>query len=496
VPNVKREKLYSVMNSMLVTQRRIPAEEQAWLNDSFVDPTGRVFEWYGEIYREIRANNTQFWNGLFQNGVIDELVRDGLLVDSEPTSFCTDAGGLVIHHRKISVVSYCFEWLPEMLQHAAILTIDLCIRLAEKDLTLQDGHPWNILFEGTRPIFVDLGSVIPAREDILWAPYQQFCNFFLFPLYLYAAGQDRIARWLLRDYLCGVQEDDVLAALPLRFKIRHSRRTLGIAIPKVVGRLFEKLSEQSQQGLLQLSRNSSGGFANRNTKLKFFDSLKKNITGLKLVGPASKWSRYYTTPDRKYFVTNLPPQEWQLKGRIVQTLIDRVRPSNVLDIGSNAGYYARLAALSGARVTACELDIGALSLCYEEARKFQELNILPLVCNVFSNSPIPGRGGCSYPPATRRLRSELVMALALVHHVVAEQRLNISRVVDILNALSTRWLLVEYVKPLPPRTGASRVHGVDDYTSESFEAVLRHRFRSVERFPSYPDDRKMFWCEK
>ena len=484
------------MTSIPEKQRSIPSQEQAWLGDSFVDPSGRVFEWCGEIYREMERINSEYWKGLFQAGVIDELVRNKLVVESELTDLCTDRGGLVIHHRRVPTVSYCFEWLPQMLQQAALLTIDLCIRLAEKNLTLQDGHPWNILFEGARPIFVDLGSLIPAREDILWAPYQQFCNFFLFPLYLYAAGQDRIARWLLRDYLGGVQEDEVLAALPLRFKIRHPSRTLGIAIPKVVGRLFESLSEQSQRGLLQLSSHSNGGFANRKTKLKFFNSLQKNIAGLKLVRPATKWSGYYTTPDRNYFFTNLPPKEWQQKGRIVQALIDRFKPSNVLDVGANAGYYTRLAASSGARVTACELDVGALNLCYEEARKFQELNILSLVCNVFSTSPIPGRGGCSYPPATERLRSELVMALALIHHVVAEQRLDVSRAIDILNALSTRWLLVEYVKPLPPRTGASRVRCVDDYTSESFDAVLRQRFRTVERFPSYPDDRTLFWCEK
>src|SRR6266850_1221177 len=79
---------------------------------------------------------------------------------------------------------------------------------------------------------IHAGSIVPARDDILWAPYQQFCNFFLFPLYLYAADRDRIARSLLRDYLSGVTDEDLLAALPLSFKLRHPRRTLGVAVPK------------------------------------------------------------------------------------------------------------------------------------------------------------------------------------------------------------------------------------------------------------------------
>ncbi len=99
-------------------------------------------------------------------------------------------------------------------QRGGTPNLDLCIRLADKELTLQDAHPWNILFDGHSPVFIDLGSITPVRQDIIWAAYQQFCNFFLFPLYLYSANCDRLARWLLRDYLYGVTDGDTLAALP------------------------------------------------------------------------------------------------------------------------------------------------------------------------------------------------------------------------------------------------------------------------------------------
>ena len=64
-----------------------------------------------------------------------------------------------------------------MLKEAALLTLDLCIRLAEKELTLQDAHPWNILFDGHHPVFIDLGSITPVRPDIIWAPYQHSAIF-------------------------------------------------------------------------------------------------------------------------------------------------------------------------------------------------------------------------------------------------------------------------------------------------------------------------------
>src|SRR5262245_54280963 len=167
---------------------QIPSSEIRWISESFIDPSGRVFEWRGDIYRMIRSSYTPFWQSLFDKGIVQELVGEQLIVNSELTEYKLNAHELVIRHQKIPVASYCFEWSPSMLKEAALLTLELCIRLAEKELTLQDAHPWNILFDGHNPVFIDLGSIIPARQDIIWAPYQQFCNFFLFPLYLYSAN--------------------------------------------------------------------------------------------------------------------------------------------------------------------------------------------------------------------------------------------------------------------------------------------------------------------
>ena len=96
-------------------------------------------------------------------------------------------------------------------------------------------------------------------------------------------------------------------------------------------------------------------------------------------------------------------------------------PRTVLDVGANTGQYAKLAASSGARVIACEVDVSAVNRCYDDARK-RDLNILPLAVNVFNVSPTPGRGGVPSPPAVERFRSEFVMGLAVIHHVVAIQK--------------------------------------------------------------------------
>ena len=480
---------------MAISAEKIPNEEQKWLSESFVDPNGRVFEWRGEIYRLLEASYALRWKELTEQGLIPGLIRDGLLVESEITDLSVESGKAVLRHRRIPVVSYCYEWVPAMLREAALVTLELCIRLAENGLTLQDGHPWNILFDGTKPVYIDAGSIVPARNDILWAPYQQFCNFFLFPLYLYAAGCDRIARWLMHDYLAGLTDEDLLAALPLSFKARHPRRTLAVAIPRWLGKVFERLPEDLQERFLAISKSVNSRPANVKLKIKFLDSLRQDISGLRLGGQKSHWARYYCTADKGYFQTDLSPGEWQQKQQAVGKILNEIRPRSVLDVGTNSGQYAKLAAAAGARVTACDVDIAALTVCYEQARQGR-LNILPLAANVFSISPTPGRGGVPSPPPTVRFRSELVMGLAVIHHVVAIQRIPIARISEIFSELSERWLLLEFAIPLRPKIGANSVPTLDDFDADGLEKCLRQHFKTVCRFPSYPEERKLFLCEK
>jgi len=483
------------MTEMAVSLQKIPAAEQRWLSESFVDPNGRLFEWRGEMYRVLEAEYAARWLELTLDGTISNLIADGLLVDSELTQFRTESHKAVLGHRRVAVVSYCYEWTPGMLKQAALLTLELCIRLAERGLTLQDGHPWNILFEGTKPIYVDAGSIVPVRGDILWAPYQQFCNFFLFPLYLYACGRDHAARWLLRDYLTGVTDSDLLGSLPVSFKLRHPWRTLGVSLPRFAGNLLQRLPEELQERFFSVPASMPAGESKAKLRIRFLKSLRQNIDSLKLPVGSSHWAEYYGARNKSYFHTDLSPGDWQKKHDAVARVLNELGPCSVLDVGANTGQYSRLAAAQGRRVTACELDTAALTRCYEQACT-EKLNVLPLAVNVFSDSPSPGRGGVPCPPPAQRLRSELVMGLALIHHVVAMQRLPIERIVEVLAAMSERWLLLEFVPPLKARVGASPVAGLDDYTADQLERCLKKSFNRVTALPSYPEERQLLICMK
>ena len=193
------------------------------------------------------------------------------------------------------------------------------------------------------------------RQDIIWAPYQQFCNFFLFPLYLYSANCDRLARWLLRDYLYGVTDGDVLAALPYSFKLMHPHRTLKIWGPMFLSKVLDQLPLQLRNQFFLFAKAANSNFSHRRLQIKFLESLRKDIETLKLGHSSSQWADYYRTVNANYFATDISPGEWYQKQEVVSRLITRIAPKSVLDVGANTGQYATLAASSGARVIACDI---------------------------------------------------------------------------------------------------------------------------------------------
>ena len=95
---------------------------------------------------------------------------------------------LVLAHDEIAPLNYCTEWCPSMLKDAALATLALAIELLEHDSALQDAYPWNVVFKGTRPVFVDFTSIAPADATMIWPAYQQFLSFFLYPLELCSFG--------------------------------------------------------------------------------------------------------------------------------------------------------------------------------------------------------------------------------------------------------------------------------------------------------------------
>jgi hypothetical protein len=115
----------------------------------------------------------------------------------------------------------------------------------------------------------------------------------------------------------------------------------------------------------------------------------------------------------------------------------------------------------------------------------------------FSN-PSPGYGLCNewFLPASQRFKCDLVLALALVHHLVFKTQLRFEQIVAGLGSFVGRALLVEFISPDDRFAGEWVTSEHDWYTQENFEKVLRQSFRKITRYPSNVETRVLLLCEK
>ena len=82
-------------------------------------------------------------------------------------------------------------------------------------------------------------------------------------------------------------------------------------------------------------------------------------------------------------------------------------------------------------------------------------------------------------PWQERMQPDLVLALALIHHLVIGANVPLPMVVDWMRAFDAR-LVIEFVDPDDPQSKrllANKPAGLfDDYTRERFEAIVADRF--------------------
>src|SRR5207248_3355832 len=153
--------------------------------------------------------------------------------------------------------------------------------------------------------------------------------------------------------------------------------------------------------------------------------LRAEVERLVIPSPRTEWSNYYDGSLLPFFASD----DWTPKHSSVDRVLSDLRPPSLLDIGSNRGWYAQLAALRGSRVVAFDADEPCVTQLYQDSKE-RSLPILPLIMD-FKN-PSPGYGVCNQwlAPATERLRCDMVLGLALVHHLAFKQQLNFEQIVD------------------------------------------------------------------
>ncbi len=470
---------------------------------SFRDPAGRLCTIGGRIIRLVSPVGLPDLHAFGDCPLVEAEVRRGRIISttvldqaaiselqSEP-AFDSLVGeltvGAVLEHEAVRFPSYPHEWPPEMLAAAAELTLDLALGLLDHGLGLKDATPYNILFRGAEPVFIDVLSFERRTPGgATWLPYAQFVRTFLLPLLLNRHMGLRL------DQVFMVHRDGLEPEQVVRFFGPIARlRPMVLTLVSLPARLSDRADRASGIHKTRVLRDADrADFILRS----IFSQLKRTLRRLTPKSHRSAWSKYEDTRTH-YSVAGLAS-----KAAAVRASLEAVRPSSVLDVGCNVGEYSQLAARMGAKVVAIDSDPVVVGAVWQRARH-DRLDILPLVVNIARPSPALGWRNAESPSFLERAqgRFDLVLLLAVMHHLLVSDRIPLSEIVDLAATLTRRAALVEYVEPTDPmfrRLARGRDELYRDLNRELFERVSRRRFDILksERLPE--SDRWLYLLEK
>jgi SAM-dependent methyltransferase len=362
--------------------------------------------------------------------IATEIVPD----DAEPAA---SPGELVLRHPRIDPISYPWEWTIAQWSAAAEFTLRMAGRAIDAGWNLTDATPLNILFQGPRPILVEVLSF--ERRDpasSLWVAYAQFVRMFLLPLvaakYLHRPLQ---ATMLWQD---GYEPASVYRALQ-----PWQRLYPNLVDVVTMATLFENFGKKPVK-----PRDPP---ADPDPEL-ILHTLHRRLARLdKQIRHAASFDRSTRWSDHDKTATRDKASDAAATEQFVRAALDRGKPAQVLDIGANTGAYSLLAAHTGARVTAIDHDPEALGVLWREADR-QKLSITTIVANIARPSPATGWRNQEQLSLLDRLvdKFEMVLMRAVIYRLILRERVPLTGIVELCTALTRRWLVVEWMPPSDP----------------------------------------------
>ena len=460
---------------------------------SFRDPSGVVFENGGDIYRTINTCYRGQWESLLKNGLFDFLTNAEMMVPFKETAEPFPNAGQAhtiykwVKPKKIPFISYPYEWSFSQLKDAALLTLAIQKVSLEHTMTTKDASAYNVQFEGSKPLFIDLLSFDHYNEGDTWQAYRQFSMHFLAPLALYQYNFNFGV--LSKLWIDGVPLSVASAILPWT-----SRLSLGMQMHIYTQARLEKKHADGRLAKRKIDATK----ISKNSLLAIIESLESTVQSLKLKKVDTEWGEYYN--DTNY--TSVAESE---KEKIVADMASQCaakgKKALAIDLGANNGKYSALLAEHYDYVVAADIDPVAVDNHYNHLKKTDNRRILPLLIDLAN--PSPGLGWMckereSFPS---RCKADFVSALALIHHLRFTAGIPFGLMAEFFAEylLSGGYLLVEFVPredSQVERLLAARDDIFEDYTLEAFCSSFEEKFDKESIVPVLESSRSLVLLRK
>lgn len=406
-------------------KRFISTEEIEWESLSVVDDVGRVFYYQGKVFRAIFPGKEKEILVMFESGMIQEVMNLKLIPNTYITEYVLDGYTLVLEHEKISNVSYIVEWSFDMIRDAALLILKLSEVLLNYGYVLKDCHPYNILFKENHPYYIDIGSF---KKNHRLLEMEEFLSYYYQILQIMEENTE-IARSMLRANHAMKIKNNLFLILGIKNKYLID---IFMYLYKFKKTFYIKLKEKI--------------FDNKRVNKFLIEKYKKLL--LKMKSPqSSKWGWYQDISLDSEGNIILDKKRFSRFYKVLK-IIDSLKIKTVLEIGGNAGAFSILLAenTDAEDIVCTDYDECSVNKLYniikKESRNIKYLSkISPLVFDILSiHRPV-----LNQTVFDKRFHKELVIAMAITHHLLLVQHVNIQCLFERFASLSGKYLIVEFM---------------------------------------------------
>ena len=443
-----------------------------------------MFRYQGQIYRYLNQETASRFQKWQESGLLANLTAQYGFIDCHETDiqFVGYDDGTILWHPEVWPVTYAPEWPTILLWRAARQVLDIVIAGNQSDLTLQDAHPWNTIFDGVTPVFVDATSLKPTDPIALWPAHDQFNAFFLRPLSLMQRGLGGIARILMINTIDGVTRQDYWSLLNWGARVSNS----GIYLSTKIERFLSQRPAMLER-VRQFSENSQSK-ADKHIKHRFLMHLDRRLEALKPSASSHDvWSSYYKEIPAAF--------DQNQKLRIVEDILKRNQPRRVVDLGCNTGVFSVLAARQGARILSIDTSEACLERLIATADQ-EKLKITPIIANLASPTPPHGSWtGGRFPGLTARGVADASLCLGVMHHLILNGQMTLESVARLVAHMGPYLAIFEYISLEDANIG--RISGCRpiNYTFETLLDCLKKFYSVIITHPSDRETRKILECK-
>ena len=429
---------------------------------SFRDPSARVFKSKdGRIFRCMSESAISVYRELRSSGLLQQLISEESVVDNWETKDVKvpDGWSSLVESQALPFISYPYEWSFDMLKDAALLTLDITESAYNHGFTLKDASAFNIVFSGSKPVFIDISSFDAYQEGEPWIAYSQFCDHFLAPLMLMAYKHIPFHP-LFRSNLEGISTTKLLTRVLGRSSLCRPGVIIHVKLRSFFDRMFENSNTESKGKIAQIK-------ISKKAILRNINSIRNTILKLH-ARESSRWLSY--TTDNTY-----NPQMEREKADFISRSVELIKARFLAwDVGSNTGEYSLILASQFRSVVAIDSDHDVINRLYNSMRGTDAKNITPIVLDFMNPSPSQGFAGTERTAFFERAKPDVAVFFAFIHHICLRNNVPLNAFIDLI-AKITPHAIVEFVSeddPMSRNILALKPTRHEGYNLQNFKNIV------------------------